>query len=218
MTGTEMPSEGVVGDSCKRSALRRQFALPMGFWGWVVGHLMAFKNAPMNRLALELLDVGQDDRILEIGFGPGAALAMLVERAPRGFVAGIDPSEVMVRQATKRNRRAVQAGRAEVRQGTAAQLPYSDRFFDKVLAVNSFHHWISPKHDLLEVRRVMRDGGVLLLALRMALAKPKMFAAPGLTSEQAEWVKTLVERAGFRDVRTVERDVGRRVTSILAKN
>ena len=104
----------------------------------------------------------------------------------------------------------------EVRQGTASHLPYGECFFDKVLAVNNFHHWTSPEHDLLEVRRVLREGGMLLLTFRMALAKPKLFAPPGLTTEQVEETKAMLERAGYRDLCAVERDVGRQVMTIRA--
>ena len=203
-------------EGCKNSAFHRQFGQPTGWLGWLVGHLMAAKSAPMNRLAVELLEVKPEDRILEIGFGPGTAVALLAERAQRGFVAGVDRSEVMVRQTTKRNRKTIQMGRVEVRQGSASSLPFGDNSFDKVLAVNSFHHWTAPEHDLLEVRRVMRDGGTLVLALRMALPNPKMVAAPGLTAEQVGQAKSFVEQAGFRDVRTIVRDVGRQVTCLLA--
>ena len=81
-----------------------QFGHPSGWVGAVVGHLMAVKNLPMNRLVVELLDVKPEDAVLEIGFGPGQAIKLLAERTPAAIIAGIDPSAVMVRQATRRNR------------------------------------------------------------------------------------------------------------------
>jgi ubiquinone/menaquinone biosynthesis C-methylase UbiE len=58
-----------------------------------------------------LLDVRPTDRVLEIGFGPGLAIAELARRITRGRVYGIDHSAVMVRQAGKRNAAAVHAQR-----------------------------------------------------------------------------------------------------------
>jgi ubiquinone/menaquinone biosynthesis C-methylase UbiE len=98
---------------------------------------MAFENAPMNRLAVDLLDVKPDDRVLEIGFGPGAAIALLAERAQRGVVAGVDPSAVMVRQASRRNRKVVQR-RVELRQGTAASLPFGDGSSGRIAGSSNF--------------------------------------------------------------------------------
>ena len=56
-----------------------------------------------NRWTIELLDLKEDEHVLEIGFGPGVAIQMASQRVPRGVVVGIDHSEVMLRQAMKRN-------------------------------------------------------------------------------------------------------------------
>jgi ubiquinone/menaquinone biosynthesis C-methylase UbiE len=184
--------------------------------GWLVGQLMARKNAPMNRLAVELLDPQLDDRILEIGFGPGTAIEMLAAGAKIGPIAGVDPSSTMLRQASRRNRHSIQAGRVELHAGTASRLPFPDAHFTKAFAVNSFHHWSSQPGDLREVRRVLRENGLLLLCLRMALPNKSLFAPPGMTDEQVRSAEQLVERAGLRDIRTLRRNVGREVSCILA--
>jgi ubiquinone/menaquinone biosynthesis C-methylase UbiE len=58
------------------------------------------------------------DRVLEIGFGPRVAIAELSRRVgPEGHVYGVDHSEAMLRQATKRNIAAVQAGRVTLTAG-----------------------------------------------------------------------------------------------------
>src|SRR5690349_15347783 len=70
-----------------------QFSIPHGIGGRVAGLVMRVLNEDMVAKAAELLDAGQDDAILEIGFGPGTLIWRLTERAPQGFVAGIDVSE-----------------------------------------------------------------------------------------------------------------------------
>ena len=57
-----------------------QFGHPSGWVGAVVGHLMAVKNLPMNRLVVELLDVKPEDAVLEIGFGPGQAIKLFASQ------------------------------------------------------------------------------------------------------------------------------------------
>ena len=155
-------SEIETAKSCKQSSWGQQFGRPTGWRGWAVGQLMALKNAGMSRLAVELMDIGPEDRVLEIGFGPGKAIAEAARRVSRGLVAGIDPSEVMLRQAERRNKRFIATGRVDLRQGSVSALPFEDRSFTRVFEVNSFHHWSSPAAGLAEIRRVMRDGGTLL--------------------------------------------------------
>jgi ubiquinone/menaquinone biosynthesis C-methylase UbiE len=57
------------------------------------------------------------------------ALGALLAHASDGLVAGVDTSELMVRQARSRPARAIQAGRLELRQADAGALPYADATF-----------------------------------------------------------------------------------------
>jgi ubiquinone/menaquinone biosynthesis C-methylase UbiE len=216
VSATDRPPSAIAPQKGRGFTSSRQFHRPTGIVGWLVGQLMARNNAPMNRLAVELLDAQPGDCILEIGFGPGTAIQMFASVAGIGRIAGVDHSSAMLRQASRRNRQTIRAGRVELHAGTASRLPFPDAHFTKAFAVNSFHHWSSQQDDLLEVRRVLRDNGLLLLCLRMALPKKSLFAPPGMTDEEVRSAEQLVERAGFRDLRTVRRNVGREVSSILA--
>src|SRR5713226_863969 len=91
-------------DSMQRQILLDAFGVPKGCWGWVGGRLMGAWNRPINELTTDLLDVGPRDRVLEIGYGPDTALALVGARASEGLVVGVDPSAVMARQAYRRNR------------------------------------------------------------------------------------------------------------------
>jgi hypothetical protein len=72
-----------------RRSFGRQFARPRGPLGWLVARLMRRGNASLNLWLVELLAVQPQDRVLEVGFGPGVALAALLARASAGFVAGV---------------------------------------------------------------------------------------------------------------------------------
>jgi SAM-dependent methyltransferase len=75
-------------------------------------------NRQRNRCVVSLLEVQPTDRVLEIGFGPGLAIAELSRRVgEEGHVYGIDPSEVMLQQATRRNAAAIAAGRVTLTLG-----------------------------------------------------------------------------------------------------
>lgn len=203
--------------SIRASKQHGMFGHPRGWTGSIVGHLMAFKNQPMNRLAVELLDVWPADVILEIGFGPGKAIGLLATETPAKVIVGIDSSDVMFRQASWRNRRWILSGRAELHRASATSIPFPDEYFSKAFAVNSFHHWEDQATGLAEVRRVLKPSGMLLLCLRMELAKPKFASAPGLSDEQVEQAKQLLKTTGFCDIRQEERNVGRRVVCLIGR-
>jgi SAM-dependent methyltransferase len=163
--------------------------------GWVMGHRGS--NRERNEWAVGLLDVQPDDRVLEIGFGPGVAIHEIARRATNGFVVGVDHSEVMVRQATRRNAAAVRDGRVDLRLGTAEHLPAFDAPFDKILAVNSLMFWDDPVVRLKELRGLLKPGGRIAIAYQ-----PR---GPGASDETAtEAAKELTGHfatAGFTDVR-----------------
>ena len=141
---------------------------------------------------------------------------MLAERATHGFVAGVDPSAVMVEQAAKRNREFIRLGRVELKQAAVSSLPYEYRRFTKVCAANNYQFWPSPEHDLDEIKRVMQEGGLLVLCLRMKHPTRSVQLAPGFTEEEVKEIQGLVRWVGFREVRTVRRQLEREITCVMA--
>jgi ubiquinone/menaquinone biosynthesis C-methylase UbiE len=196
---------------------RSQFAHPRGFLGDLAGRLMARKNAAMNAACVEWLEVAACDRVLEIGFGHGRTLQLLAARATQGLVVGVDPSDTMLRQAGRRNRRAIAAGRARLERGEATKLPFLDASFDKVLASNCVQFWRDVPAALSEVQRVLAPGGTLLIGIRLHAPAGGRFASPGFREEQIEAVRRAVAGAGFADLRMLRRNVGRDVVGILAR-
>ena len=201
---------------CKTSGLGSQFACPTGTLGRLVGRLMAVKNARMNEFAVEMLDVKPDDQALEIGFGHGRTIRMIAERAKAGFVAGVDLSDVMARQAAKYNLDLIVSGRIELCQGSVANLPYEYGRFTKALAVNNYQFWPNAELNLVEIQRVMREGGLLVICLRMH-SNNRFAFAPGFTEDEVADVAGLARWVGFRDIRIVKRNVGREATCVIAR-
>jgi SAM-dependent methyltransferase len=199
--------------------LFEQFGRPSGPLGHLAGWLMARTDAD-DRWVVELLDVQPADRVLEVGFGPGLAVALIAERVTAGLVAGVDPSEVMVRQAARRNRAAIREGRVELRRGTASALPYPDGHFTKACALHSLRFWPSAEEGLRELRRVLVPDGLLALALRMRRPGAGRFdpSRYEFTDEQVAAVLATLGSVGFGDVTTRRREVGwQTITAILAR-
>jgi ubiquinone/menaquinone biosynthesis C-methylase UbiE len=115
---------------------------------------------------ISLLGIRPSDRILEIGFGPGIAIELANRLAGDGRVVGVDHSEVMLRQATRRNAAAVREGRVQLHLGSVAELPRFAEPFDKVFTINSIHFWEDPLQRLKELRRVLKPGGMIAVTLQ----------------------------------------------------
>jgi len=90
-------------------AVYAQFGRPTGLSGRAAALLMAHRpsNRRRNSWAVSPLDVRRDDRVLEVGFGPGLAIRELSRIAVDGYACGIDHSELMLRWARRYGRPAV---------------------------------------------------------------------------------------------------------------
>jgi len=190
--------------------LSENFGQPRGNLGRLAGWIMARENVKANRLVVELLDVGARDRVIEVGCGPGVALADAARRATLGSVVGVDPSPVMVAQAGRRCRVAIGAGRAEVRRAPAAALPFSDGSFTRALSVNALPHWPSASEGLAEMRRVLGPGGRLVVALRRQRQGGGVDPhSHGATEAEIEALRAMLDDLGLEGVAAVDHELGR---------
>jgi SAM-dependent methyltransferase len=182
-----------------RQAIVQQFGHPRGLLGAIAGLIMRIRpsNRTRNMRTVDLLDVRPEDRVLELGFGPGLAVQRVAELASRGKVVGIDHSEQMLRQAKRRNARAIQEGRVELLLGSAERLPDLPIRFDKVFAVNVYAFWSKPVTVLEHLRGIMEPGGKIALTFQ-----PRRRGATGEdTRRGAERMAASLRDAGFVEVR-----------------
>jgi ubiquinone/menaquinone biosynthesis C-methylase UbiE len=85
--------------------------------------------------------------ILDVGCGGGRTIQELVARVPAGKVYGVDYASASVAVATKLNASSIASGRADVRRGNVAALPYPPETFD-VLRRREAHPPIELSLDL----------------------------------------------------------------------
>jgi SAM-dependent methyltransferase len=110
------------------------------------------------RLLRQFTAAGPGRRILEVGCGAGAALALLLDT--RAALAGVDASEALIGIA----RRALPGG--EFHAAEASALPFSDGVFDAVFAHGVFLYFPGLEYAdavLCEMLRVASPASILLV-------------------------------------------------------
>ena len=145
------------------SKVLRQCRRPTGWLGSMVARGMNISHSEMTNWGLEHISIGKDDTILDIGCGGGGTIRKLARIAAEGSVQGIDYSEESVRIAMKTNRRLIEAGRVEIRQGSVSCLPFPDDMYDLATAIESHYFWPDLVNDMKEIWRVLKPGGVLMM-------------------------------------------------------
>ncbi len=187
---------------------------PRGAAGRVTAWEMAHRPSNRQRSAwvVSLLGAQPADQVLEIGFGPGVAIAQLV-RAGAGHVYGIDHSSVMLRQASRRNAAAIRAGRVTLIRASVDQLPPAlDGPFDAIIAINSLAFWPAPAERLAELRRRLAPGGRVAIA-----SQPRCPGATADTSRSAaREIESLLRSACFTQMMTEILPLSPPVACVLA--
>lgn len=122
------------------------------------------------RMALELSEIEDGEKVLDVGCGSGSLLIEAKTRYPNSDIVGIDPDKKVLRLA---ERKLEQAGvKARLVQGFAQELPFPSASFDLVISTLIFHHLSSSVKiaTTREIYRVLKENGKFLLA---DLGKPE---------------------------------------------
>lgn len=185
--------------------LLKYFARPNGLAGALTGRMMAGRrmNHQRNLWAVMLLDPRPGDRVLEVGFGPGMCLELFAGLVGTGVVCGVDPSAVMLAQAERRNRRAVEQGRVRLFEGAADNLPDMGMSFNKVAVVNSYQFWGNGPEGLANLKQYMEPGGAIAI-----VAQPMLTGdAAGEQRRLSQMISNDVSEAGFVGVQLHDKDI-----------
>ncbi|WP_410630768.1 class I SAM-dependent methyltransferase [Amycolatopsis sp. cmx-4-83] len=149
------------------------------------------------RLTPWLADRDLGDDVLEIGPGFGATTRVLLEAVPKLTVLEIDPASTELL-------RAKFGDRAEVVEGSGAEMPFEDGRFSAVVCFTMLHH--VPTAELqdaifAEAARVLRPGGTYCgsdgqLNLRFRL----LHVGDTMNVVDAATFPARLEKAGFEQV------------------
>jgi ubiquinone/menaquinone biosynthesis C-methylase UbiE len=180
-----------------RGILMRMFGRPQGLLGRFGGIVMARTNRACTAWVIDLLDIQSNDRVLEVGFGPGVGIQLLARRVGAGQVAGVDASAAMVAQARARNADAIERGRVDLRHGMVERLLFEANRFDKALAINSMQIWPDAGAGLQEIRRVLKPGGRIALGFTPYSGQSKSGVSDRLTAAGFAGARLVEGRTGF---------------------
>ena len=102
-----------------------------------------------------------EGRDIDVACGPGVVSAALASRA--ASVTAFDATEAMIEKARARCD-AADLSNVEFKTGDAHQLPFATEQFDGVVSRLAVHHFADPAKAIQEMVRVLKPGGVLVIA------------------------------------------------------
>jgi ubiquinone/menaquinone biosynthesis C-methylase UbiE len=150
-------------------------------------------SRPLSVAFADWLDVRAGLTALDVGCGPGALTAELVDRVGAASVTAVDPSEPFVAAVRER------LPQVTVMQASAEHLPLAAERYDLVTAQLVVHFMTDPLAGVGEMRRVARQGGVIAVSVwDFAGARAPQSAFFGALRSVVPDADDEVDRAGAR--------------------
>ncbi|HEX6244593.1 MAG TPA: methyltransferase domain-containing protein [Polyangiales bacterium] len=119
--------------------------------------------AALAQFAGEQLQLGPNDRLLDVGFGFGDQDMHWVEHFGPREIVGINITRSQIEQARERIAARGMSDRIEFQLASATKMPFEANSFDKVVALESAFHFQTREQFFAEAFRVLRPGGRLVM-------------------------------------------------------
>jgi SAM-dependent methyltransferase len=191
--------------------LLRQLQKPDRFAGRLFASLMNLSHSQLTDWALSHVPCEPRSMILDVGCGGGRMVEKLAIQAPQAHVCGIDYGGGSVATSQARNRSLIEAGRVEIHKASVSALPFASNTFDLATAIETQYYWPKVLEGMLEISRVLRPGGMLMIVAENYRSGAEQSAAQPLvkrlrpSSLGVSEHRQLFERASYTDV-TIHED------------
>ncbi len=139
---------------------------PTGQWTEETAQWYAdnYGNWPTTRMPLDAVEWRGEETVVDLGCGTGNSLRYLATLCPTGRLVGIEPTPAMLAIARHQTDDAGLSDRIDLQAGAAESIPAPDNSVDTVLAFSTYLHWQDIDSSLVEIARVLKPGGRLLLS------------------------------------------------------
>ena len=160
-------------------------------------------HRPISEFAFESINVGENDKILDIGCGGGVNIEKFLKLTANN-VDGLDYSEVSLSQSVKRNKKAVEDGRCRVIKANVINMPIEDGMYDLVSAFETIYFWPDIENAFKEVSRIIKTNGQFMIAQGTDGNHPDdekwLSTVEGMKVYTADELKRYLLNAGFSSV------------------
>ena len=157
-----------------KNVIAHQLRKPDGWLGKVVTRSMERRNSHMYVQAIPAMKIQSRDHLMEIGFGPGTMIHLILLEYPDVRITGVDFSELMVEKCRRRNDAFIRAGRLKLFHGNVLDPDLSFTGMDIVYACNVIYFWDDLQGIFQKVHAALRAGGKFFLYMSDDHALRKM--------------------------------------------
>ena len=137
-----------------------QFKKPGGLFGNFYSNLMEKGNRQNYVVLINDLNIQPNDKILEIGYGPGIGIRLILEKCNSCLIHGIDFSKLMYRKASELNRKSILDKKVEFFSGNFLSFLIESNYYDKVFCLNVIYFWDNLYVPFHKIKSVLNNDGI----------------------------------------------------------
>ena len=140
------------------SKLANQFRKPSGLLGRFVSFLMKKGNVPIYHKLIPELKIKDTDSIFEIGYGHGVGIKMIASQN-NCCISGIDFSDLMYKEAYKRNRKLINNKKVSLSYGDFLTYDMISKQYDKIFCINVIYFWDNLDVPFRKIKQGLKEDG-----------------------------------------------------------
>jgi ubiquinone/menaquinone biosynthesis C-methylase UbiE len=182
---------------------------PHGEEGYQTIENMNENHKEISDFAFECINVGKNDKILDIGCGGGVNIEKFL-KLTSGNVDGLDYSGVSVNASIRQNQNAVESGRCNVIQADVSDMPIDDESYDLVSAFETIYFWPDIENTFKEVSRIIKPQGQFMIAQGTDGNHPDdelwLSTVEGMSVYTADELEKYLLNAGFKSVKSFKKE------------
>jgi len=182
-----------------------EFRKPRGIMGSIIALIMEKSNSNAYKEAIKLLDIGEEENILEIGYGPGDGIWRIAEKYRNATVHGVDFSKLMYESAGKKNRKYIESKQVELFCGDISDYIPTVQY-NKIFGINIVYFWNSPIDIFKKLFNMLELDGALVffVVTPEELSKLKFTNNESFKKYKIDDVVEDLRRSGFERIETTK--------------
>lgn len=179
-----------------------QFKKPTGVLGKIISDLMIIGNRSAYVSLIEDLKINSNDKILEIGYGPGIGIDLISKRFETCEIYGIDFSGLMYKRAFRRNKHVIEKNQVHLLFGDFVETEIGMVGFDIIFCINVVYFWNDLQKPFERVKSLLKDDGKFCFYMEKNdnLNKLKFTKDDIFNKYSIDQILVALESVGFREV------------------
>jgi cyclopropane fatty-acyl-phospholipid synthase-like methyltransferase len=184
-----------------RNFIGGQFKRPSGWFGNFASKIMIKGNRNKYEILIKEMDIQSDDKLLEIGYGPGLGIHMITQLCESCNIHGVDFSKLMYKKASKYNKSNIETGKVQLQYGDFLNIFIAKNQYDKIFCLNVIYFWDELYKPFEKTLSLLKTNGVFFMYMADADTLNEKKAPDGIFNKYSiEQVVGSLKSAGFTTI------------------